>query len=132
MCLEIFSNAIEQIAKQDIVCYKLVEQRPYCRYLKTYYQDTSVELGKTYTSTLKRPSDTRIEKGLHSFSRMGGIYAIYGVTHLGRKGTIVHIVRCVIPKGAKYYVGSFCGEKSYASSMVTYIEIVHTYKPYSF
>ena len=34
------------------------------------------------------------------------------------------IAKCIIPKGAEYYEGYFCGRKAYASNKLKYTEIV--------
>jgi len=34
------------------------------------------------------------------------------------------VVRCIIPRGSRYYVGKFAGCKSYASNRLKYVEKV--------
>ena len=79
----------------------------------TPYQLAIVKLGKTYTSALLRELDTAIEIGLHSFAN-------YEDAKNNGSGVVV---KCIIPKGAEYYEGTFDRSKSYASNRLKYVEI---------
>lgn len=80
--------------------------------LVTYYREADVEVGKTYTSELVQVKNT-IETGLHSYEKIP--FAIYSI-----------VVKCIIPKGSKYYVGIFGNNVSYASDTLKYVEIIST------
>ena len=80
---------------------------------KTPYQKSAVEIGETYDSELIE-SGKEVEIGLHSFkSKKAAKNDGDGV-----------IVKCIIPKGAEYYIGYFDGETSYASTQLKYVEVV--------
>jgi hypothetical protein len=84
------------------------------KFLLTPYKEARITIGETYSSVLKKDEDA-IYQALHSFANLAdtreeieeGIY-----------------VKCIIPKGAKYYEGEFDGCPSYASDKLTYVEIV--------
>lgn len=84
--------------------------------LVTPYQCFVVEIGKTYKSNLENIFD-EVKIGIHSFVTV--------------KGAIEDdidsiIVKCIIPKGSKYYLGDFNGIKdSIASDTLKYIEIIN-------
>lgn len=82
----------------------------------TYYREASVKIGNTYISDLIVDEDgVSIHKGLHSFVNMPDIKDFI-------KGTCV---QCVIPKGSKYYIGRFDGEKlSYAADTLKYVKVI--------
>ena len=79
----------------------------------TAYRKFKVEIGNTYTSELIR-EEYEVSIGLHSFAKL---------KDCKNDGSGVY-VRCIIPKGAKYYRGTFFGNSSYASDTLIYKEIV--------
>jgi hypothetical protein len=81
--------------------------------LTTPFRYSPVEIGKTYESELEVCGDT-IEKGLHSFKKVVRPYY---------KDNAI-FVKCIIPKGSKYYEGLFNDRISYASNKLTYLEII--------
>lgn len=81
--------------------------------LKTPYQRASVTIGKTYSSKLKKADDT-VWEGLHSFATLKA----------ARKDGEGKYVKCIIPKGSRYYEGTFYSDVSYASTLLKYVEIV--------
>ena len=81
----------------------------------TIYQNFTVKIGETYTSSLEKIGNT-VYKGLHSYANIRDtLRSIFGDEV---------IARCIIPKGAFYYKGTFDGNTSYASDTLTYIELI--------
>lgn len=126
MCLTIKSWLMPKvkIAETDIYCYKYVHQ--FDTDLRTPYYGALVEMGKTYKSKLicytggyrkyfwsKR--HYYVDHGLHTFAKLES------ANNKASYGDVV--VECIIPKGAKYYVGIFTST-SYASDKLTYIRII--------
>ena len=82
---------------------------------KTIYQNFTVKIGETYTSSLEKIGDT-VYEGLHSYANIRDtLRSIFGDEV---------IARCIIPKGASYYKGTYNGSTSYASNALTYVELV--------
>ena len=120
MCLKLKNVFVfKRTAKEDIVCYKHVRQG-YVRkdLFFTRFQDAEIKIGETYKSKLRKDFliSTAVSVGLHSYKNIEDCEAL---------DTLYFVVKCVIPKGAKYYTGFF-GEDcvSYASNKLTYVEIV--------
>jgi len=140
MCLVIKEKSNKQTAKKDIVVYKFLEQRfdkdIYRKYLFatiTPFMFKEITIGNTYVSQLNReviPSERgliktdRVEIGLHSMADKQD--CIKTASHWVNEGRNQLIVRCVIPKGSQYYVGTYQGSKSYASTAIQYVEVVET------
>ena len=119
MCLNI-SNKFSQplIATEDICCYKLLEV-DICD-SETYvtpYRNMPVKIGCTYTSELSFNKHGNIEKGLHAYKYLSDVEYLcifrYEV-----------VVKCLIPKGSRYYRGTFSFDESLASDQLTYVEII--------
>ena len=83
------------------------------RILLTPYQYATVQIGETYTSDLLR-CGFKVNVGLHS-------YTTYKDAKNDGHGVVV---KCIIPKGAEYYEGTFAGVGSCASNQLKYLEIV--------
>ena len=81
----------------------------------TVYQNFTVKIGETYTSSLEKKGAI-VDVGLHSYANIRD-------TLRSILGDEV-IARCIIPKGASYYKGTFNGGTSYASNALTYVELV--------
>ena len=45
-------------------------------------------------------------------------------TVTGAKSIEYNIVQCIIPKGSKYYEGTFGGYEGYASNKIKYVKLV--------
>lgn len=78
---------------------------------ETPYRKFKVEIGKKYTAKLRKDR-SEIYEGIHSFATYKG----------ARRDGHGVVVKCIIPKGAKYYTGLFCGEVSHASDRIRYIK----------
>lgn len=115
MCLEIFKPKYPdeisepKIAKKNITCYKLFRQVGMLSnppYLESPYQNSVYEIGKKKTSKLicyMVSCGQAVSIGLHSFNNYQS--AIDNTS--GWVMSKIIIVKCIIPKGAKYYTGTF-------------------------
>lgn len=125
MCLNIKWWSVKRIALTDIECFKYVYKDTQLKdVFRTPHKNTIVRIGETYESPIKRECNPwvswrnrfTIEQALHSFKH---------VKDARGKGTIV---RCIIPKGSRYYVGRWGISKndpiSYASNRIKYVEII--------
>lgn len=129
MCLNDVGE--RKVAERDIVCYKLVHGH-YAPHYRTMYRRDPVHIGKSYRSKFRfrwnDPEYHIIEQGLHSLAYKKDALrwkSVYGVCNL-------HIVKCIIPKGSLYYVGTYDIPskingveyvKSYASNRIKYLEL---------
>ena len=118
MCLVLKSTFTwAKKAKKDIIVYKVIKEDN--GMYKTPCQNFVVKIGETYTSKLNKHSSV-VEEGLHSFENFSdaNFEAMCCIWHK-------HIVvKCIIPKGSKYYKGLFGSYDSYVSNKLTYIEII--------
>ena len=127
MCLVLKENMNPQIATEDIVCYKfVVEYNP--GELRTPYMDMAVEIGEMYTipAGTMRPiknifNSIVVEVGFHSF-----VNYKQALLKACEKVDYGRLVRCIIPTGSTYYIGTFGihSSESYASSSIKYVEIM--------
>lgn len=140
MCLSIKEKSCKQTAKKDIVCYKFLEQRfdknMYWKHLYatiTPFMFKEITIGNTYESDLKIETffdggvlikTNRVEIGLHSMTSKQD--CINAASHWVNEGRNQLIVKCIIPKGSQYYVGTYQCLKSYASTAIQYVEVVET------
>ena len=134
MCLTVLNSGGKtppecvQIATRDIVVYKCVTRRyrrmdvQPGRYYAKVYTSFAYQLGYHYYQTghsLKKmfsfkkesfwPHRIEVNRGLHSFKRKPDIF-----------GDGVVTLRCIIPKGAKYFVG----HEDYCSSQLIIVQEV--------
>ena len=120
MCL-IYAGIKEMI--EDIVCYKVYvsfEGKLVSPYMRSLAPNMN-EVAKTY---LEEPhgKGNCIERGFHSFATLED--AINESERLARNGEYNPIiVRCIIPKDSKCYVGSFWGRTSDCSNSIKSIDI---------
>lgn len=106
----------------SVVSSLIVDKKEFINiFYHTPYRDVIIEIGKEYTSELrllKRSCDTSsvITEGLHSFIQKPNI----------KEGE--YLVKCIIPKGSKYYKGIFeldpYSFDSIASDKLKYIKII--------
>ena len=107
----------------DIICYKVYVSfegklvSPYMRSpMPNMNEVTKTRLGEPYSSI------NCVDKGFHSFATLED--AINEGKYLARQDDCNPIiVRCIIPKDSKCYVGSFWGRTSYCSNSIKLIEI---------
>lgn len=120
MCLILNKFGIfPRIALRNIKCYKVLNETRHSglKLYNTPYQSTTIEIGNTYTSVLKKYGN-RIEQGLHSFKSTKKI----DIVTEDCKHPI--IVECIIPRWSIYYKGDYYRRVSYASNKLTYLKIV--------
>jgi len=124
MCLTLKEKSRKVTAKKDIVVYKFLTELPDGN-LQTPYKDFNVEIGNTYTSLLLLESYHFVlyicDYGLHSYSKLEDAKDHTAIHDLFGK---VVFAKCIIPKGAKYYKGTFNGSVNYASDELIYVELV--------
>lgn len=143
MCLIIESNQRVKIAKKDIICYKVVLEES-SEILVSPYQQRMVHIGEKMfsgmsfrTTIQKRKLVKMVEQGFHSFVHLKDA-KVEREDFIFAGGYDVHIYKCVIPEGAKYYKGIFLSlptfhrasspeiiaieAESYASTQIIYKE----------
>lgn len=125
MCLELSCHysGCEETAEEDICCYKhLIDNTDghrvsYPRSLLTSYRKQPVEIGRTYESEFSYGCDGRsVEMALHSFTTPEDAEA--------DAYSFMRIVKCLIPKGSRYYRGKFYYHECLASNKLQYLEIL--------
>lgn len=120
MCLTIKQNAKERIAKRDIIVYKWLEEDEILKSLRTPYRLQPIKIDKTYESDLLLLFNNNIiTVGLHSFERKMDAVKDIMMTAFGFNPIIV---RCIIPKGSKYYKGVFYNKIACASNSIKYVK----------
>lgn len=149
MCLTIYSrfeNEAPQpkIAKRNIICYKTLEcnlsdKRIYSQEditFETPFQGFRVQLGKRYVEEFDIDSVFRVRSEdmddmdcPYAFGVEEGMFHSYGkledaVIDCADYGDGNCVFYAIIPKGALYYEGDYCGDFGYAST-----EIIITKNP---
>ena len=108
---------------EDITCYKL-----YISFegeLRSLFRRSLApnmnEIAKTY---LEEPYDTGnyVDRGFHSFANLEDVLQTGANISLLCNIDII-VIKCIIPKDSKCYVGSFWGMTSYCSDSIKLIEI---------
>lgn len=134
MCLNINKFALKRIASKNIIVYKQlcsyeIDGR---KYYITPYQKAKIVIGETYTSELIKDKNWQtVDEGLHSFANIPDCYDnsrhtanTYCIDGEIRQTTPV-LVECFIPRGARYYKGTFNGGyESLASNKLVYNRIL--------
>lgn len=130
MCITIkpflkFFRPIAKKAKQDIVCYKIVDVYKTDTELKLYSQHMGFEyeLEKLYTTPIieiRRAMGGSFlgNVGYHSFCHLED------AEYYNYNPLIMHIVECVIPKGSKYYTGKYGDDYNYISNAIIITRIL--------
>lgn len=120
MCIEFGPVLpVQRIApKGGIICYKVMYRLAYSNYWISASQYFQYFDGKRNPSTKIRIRNCEWgwvgHNGYHSFATKAGAETYtYSLQLLN-----AHIVQCLIPAGAKYYVGNFCGQANYISSRI--------------
>lgn len=110
---------------EDIVCYKLYIS--FEEELKSLFRRSLApnmnEIAKTY---LEEPYDTGnyVDRGFHSFANLeDALQTGANISRLYNNMDIV-VIKCIIPKDSKCYVGSFWGMTSYCSESIKLIELI--------
>ena len=120
MCLYLNKlGLLPRIALRNIKCYKVLNETKHSKltFYNTPYQGTTIEIGNTYTSALKKYGNN-IGEGLHSFKSTERI----NIVTMDCRHPV--IVECIIPRWSIYYKGDYYGRVSYASNKLTYLKII--------
>lgn len=100
MCLYPTHKRVK-IAKEDIVCYKVLTS-----IMKSPYRDFQYERNKMYSIKLlkidKNNNDLEINEGYHAYVSYDGAYSSTAIMFLYD----TFIFKAIIPKGSKYYLGT--------------------------
>lgn len=128
MCLIVSKRARGRIARRDIPCLKVICKANGHVGWVTPYQYTRVTPGLVTSELIsendaKYSGEQRIEVGIHSFvSSVDQAILNYEIKWFSVRRNDVKVVECIIPKGARYYLGDFDGNKrcSYASDQLIY------------
>ena len=134
MCL-ILTQLEPKIADKDIICYKLVVKKANGIYNSLYRKFEYIirrnyKISETEKCILKenRFGVKILEEGVfHSFVREVDAFIDYReqanilISHY-HFPMILSIIKCAIPKGAIYYMGSTNSMLSYASSQIKVLE----------
>lgn len=113
---------------EDITCYKLYisfEGELKSLFMRSLAPNMN-EIAKTY---LEEPYDTGnyVDRGFHSFANLeDALETGADMSQLCNNIDIV-VIKCIIPKDSKCYVGSFWGMTSYCSDSIKLIELIKTY-----
>ena len=112
---------------EDIVCFKL-----YISFegeLKSLFRRSLApnmnEIAKTY---LEKPYDigNYVDRGFHSFANLeDALQTGANISRLYNNMDIV-VIKCIIPKDSKCYIGLFWGMTSYCSDSIKLIELIKT------
>ena len=145
MCLYT-TQKVPKIAQEDITCYKVLEicnpewevesgrkRKSKKTVLRSiYYPNFKWSIDKRYRSKLEviQPRHTvnhySVATAFHSYQTLESAKSYYETTSVDP----CVIVRCIIPKGAKYCVGQHGNEDGYASNRMIMKEIVDFKKLY--
>lgn len=105
MCLT--TNSPEQIAKEDITCYKVIYLKD--NKLLSFYYDFKYILNKLYKTTFthcQAEGFIYIKKAFHSYKLIISALEFYSKVSIYIHNAVV--VQCIIPKGAKFYQNNEC------------------------
>jgi hypothetical protein len=80
-----------------------------------FRNDLTYNLGEVMTSRLTKDEDN-VYAGFHSFKNYADAHHLAYVNGWNYKNRRFHVMKAYIPKGSKYYEGTFYGKASYASS----------------
>ena len=125
MCLKLKRGAKKKVAKEDIVVYKHLMDLMDGRYA-TPYQHDPVEIPSTVKSRVLERLDNEIYEGIHSFADYESAYSDMEDEWHNYSEPKRSLVKCIIPKGTKYYKGKFEGMPAYASKKLKYVEVLKT------
>lgn len=135
MCLILSYNPEARVANTDIICYKLVVKKANGIYNSLYRRFEYIirrnyKIPEIEKCTLKenRFGVKILEEGVfHSFAREMDAFIDYReqaniLISSYHFPMILSVVKCAIPKGAIYYMGSTNSMLSYASSQIKILE----------
>ena len=114
-------------AEEDIIVYKALRYRSDMDIYTTPFRNVCVPDDVIAGNSSMKPLynvnydmiTRNVGKGfLHSFANEYGARRLQKVL---RRGTM-DVFKCIIPKGTEFIKGDFCGDKSYASRELKFIE----------
>lgn len=125
MCLVNVTTKRAKIATEDIPCFKVL--RRYTSEFRTPYMYVRIVLGRSYTSNLDSPCEGEISEGIHAVLTLEQARYIWQnlQTHCDAYPHV--IVKCIIPKGAKYYIGQYY--EQFKNTAIAATEIKYGHKP---
>lgn len=129
MCLKLNNGIQEFIAEEDIICYKHLVKKEGGRGKVTTYRNFPIVMGRVYESDIRifhSDSDScyEINIALHSFKEIRNCVSDCRSEEYAPNVLRSYIVECIIPKGSKYYKGTFCGWEGYASNKLKYGKVL--------
>ena len=128
MCL-LINQLKPKITDKDIICYKLVYKTKIKGIYKAANQDFEYIIRQSYTNNIDIKNIIfRIYPGpFNMYSIEEGMFHSY-VNNLNNANFILNnlpnytALKCIIPKGAYYYIGMCGSNLSYASSQIKILE----------
>ena len=128
MCLTTFTKYSSKATK-DIVCYKYLIKRTGSNHLESPYTYFHWDIGKEYTADRSAPRlvPGNIKDGyFHSYEyKEAAEYRAEEYRHARYGIAEYRIVKCIIPKGSRYYKGIHTGgEDGYASKKIKIVEVL--------
>lgn len=119
MCL-ITEQKQSEIAKEDVVCYKIIQLNPNNgKYESYFYSKKKWKLNQLYSTTLNKSGEYVLE-GFHSYAHYQD--ALEKLEKEMPLGCI--LVKCVIPKDSIVYKGKHNDTEGYTSNKITMTEII--------
>lgn len=139
MCLYTTSK-YPKVADEDIIVYKIVQyitgvdadDNPVdVPYYKAPFQEFVYEMDTVLETKLAIPhfawgAEYSIGKGFHSFENESAAIKIMNDMKAHRffdANAVPMVLKCIIPKGASYYKGTFHQQSSYASNQFKLISV---------
>lgn len=155
MCL-LISNKKVRVAKDDIVCYKIVKKKG-DRFV-TPFRETEISYNIIAGTENFKAKVDKIRRDLYGVPKIPHVYLNYGrsrqknykvedgfihtyknlpdairlmkydyIAYAMEDDEELRLFKCIIPKGCKYYAGKTWGEdESYASKEIKFVEEIYT------
>jgi len=141
MCLTLLlDNGIKpkmEVAKEDIIVYKVFNLLYDNGDLITPYQKMVMKPNTTYIDTEKvqKTFNGEVDDETNEYRIEGGVFHSYS-DELGAEDGVIKwgdgqiVVKCIIPKGTKFYYGYFGGVESFGSKKIIITNEVTYYNEY--
>lgn len=109
MCWTSANKPVKQIAKEDVICYKIVISRdgrvvsPYFHYEYKYHkinEEIALNIEYTLSSDINQLRLYKCRQGYHSYSSLDFANQVYNNYFYENDGCVF---KCIIPKGSVYY-----------------------------
>ena len=119
MCLRL-DYSEPKIADKDIICYKLVEKTKIKGIYKSYFQEFEYIIRQLYTNNIDISFVNKIKKHYYKcfyIIEEGMFHSYASYLYPVILSPLPHgaLLKCIIPKGAYYYIGWYNLFISYAS-----------------